>query len=284
MRGTRAGLLSIAGLALAAAGCGGSAGVTAVEEPPAFVAGTAAVQGTVTGASAGMRVSVVGTPLSADVDEEGQFAVSSVPAGTITLRFEGAGADARLALSGVQDHQVTSIDVTVSGSEARLNNAPTCGPTADTFFTGQIDSISGTRLVVSGRVVDASQVRKVWRGNRRITLDELQVGEKVKIWGMLRSDGSALADEIWALTSGDETWTTFTGRIESISNGSQTIASCTNPTLVVSGRTVFTGSNTAFKRSDGTTYDPAILVVGMTVYVEGWKRADGAVRATLVRL
>ncbi len=287
MRRTSAGLLSVAGLALAllAAGCGGSAGVTAGEEPTAFSPGNATVQGTVTGtATDGLRVSVVGTPLAADVDEEGQFALAGVPAGTVTLHFEGPGANARLAVNGVLDYQVTTIDVTVSGTVARLNATPRCGTTADTFFTGQLESVSGNRLVVSARVVDASQVQKVWRGNHRIALEDLQIGEKLKIWGSLRADGTALADEIWALTAGDETWITFSGRIDSVTPGAQAVAACNYPTLVVSGRTVFTNGNTVFKRSDGSTYDPSILAVGMTVYVEGWKKTDGSVRATLVRL
>ena len=287
MRRTRTALLSVAGLALAlaAAGCGGSASVTGTDDGSPSVSGNAALQGTVTGAGEGLRVAVVDTNLSTAVDEEGQFALAGVPAGTVTLRFEGGGANARLTVNGVQDHQVTSINVTVSGSEARMNATPTCSQTADTFFTGQIESISSTHLVVSGRVVDLSQVRKVWRGNHRIPLEDLSVGEKVKIWGTLRADGTALADEIWALTSGEETWLTFSGRIESVSASSQGVAArCVYPTLLVSGRKVYTSENTAFKRSDGSTYDPAILAVGMTVYVEGWKKTDGTVRATLVRL
>jgi hypothetical protein len=286
MRRTSAALFSIAGLALAlaAAGCGGSASVTSSSEPSAFTPGSAAVQGTVTGATDGLSVAVVGTPLTANLDEEGQFALWNVPAGTITLRFQGPTVDARLAVTGVQDHQVTTLHVTVSGTTAQNDVAPNCGPTAETFFTGQIDSINGTQLVVSGRPVDASQVNRVWRGNHRINLEDLRVGEKVKIWGTLRPDGSALADEIWALTEGDETWITFSGRIESISDGAAPVAACVYPTLVVSGTTVYTNGNTAFKRSDGSSYDASVLAVGMAVYVEGWKKADGSVRATLVRL
>lgn len=310
MRRTNTALLSAAGLALAlvVAGCGTSNSVTGEEGPVA--AGNAVLQGTVTGAGEGLRVSVSNTNLSATVDEEGQFALTGVPAGTVNLHFDGGGANARLTVEGLQDHQVTSINVTVSGAEARHNTPPSCGPTAETYFTGQIASISLPRLVVSARVVDGSQVRKVWRGNQRITLEQLAVGEKVKVWGTLRADGTMLADEIWALTAGEETWFTFTGVIEActMSSGTGDVhfnpnnpTPCSGsaqagpvhgnpnspgsyPTLIVSGRKVYTSSSTHFRRGDGTPYDPSILAVGMTVYVEGWKKTDDSVRATLVRL
>ena len=83
-----------------------------------------------------------------------------------------------------------------------------------------IDSIAGPRLVVAGRTVDASDVKKVWRGERRIQLSDLQVGEKVKVWGTLRGDGVVVAEEIAALTTGPgstgETWVAFRGKVESV--------------------------------------------------------------------
>jgi hypothetical protein len=282
--------LSLAGLAaaLAAAGCGGSAAVTGEEAAPPAT-GHAVVQGTVTGASAGLQVGAVGTPLVAPVDDDGQFALAGLPAGTATLRFEGAGLDARVPVPGLQDGRVTSITVHVSGGTAQLTGTPSCTPTAETFFSGTIDSIAGPRLVVAGRTVDASQIQKVWRGERRIQLADLQVGEKVKVWGTLRGDGVVVAEEIAALTTGPgatgETWVTFTGKVDSIGASSLDVRGNPNTgatTLVVKGTTVRTDGQTKVRRSDGSPMSVGEIQVGQTATVEGWKKADGSVRATQI--
>jgi hypothetical protein len=281
--------LSLAGLflALLAGGCGGSSAVTGPDSAPP-VAGNAVVQGTVTGASAGLQVGVVGTPLVAPVDDEGQFALAGVPSGTATLRFEGSGIDARVPVPGLQDGLVTSVTVQLSGGTAQLSGTPSCTPTAETFFSGTIDSIAGPRLVVAGRAVDASQVKKVWRGERRIELSELQTGEKVKVWGTLRGDGVVLAEEIAALTTGPgstgETWVSFTGKVESVGASSLDVQGNPNTgaNLVVKGVTVRTDAQTKVKRSDGSPMSLGEIKVGQTATVEGWKKTDGSVRATQI--
>jgi hypothetical protein len=281
--------LSLAGLAiaLAAAGCGGSAAVTGEGAAPS-AAGSAVVQGTVTGASAGVQVGAVGTPLVAPVDDDGQFALAGLPAGTATLRFEGAGLDARVPVPGLQDGQVTSITVHVSGGTAQLTGTPSCTPTAETFFSGVIDSIAGSRLVVAGRAVDASEVEKVWRGERRIPLSDLQVGEKVKVWGTLRGDGVVLAEEIAALTAGPgstgETWVSFRGKVESVAalDAAPGVRGSCVLRMKVAGRDVKTNASTVFRWSDGSDLDPYAIVSGDRAYVEGWSKPEGYVLATRV--
>jgi hypothetical protein len=281
--------LSLVALAAAlAGGCGGSSSVTG-PDPGAPVQGSAVVQGTVLGSLSGLQVGVVGTSLLAPVDDEGQFALAGVPSGTATLRFEGAGIDARLTVSGLQDRQVTSLTVQLSGGAAQLAGAPTCAPTAETFFSGTLESMSGTRLVVAGRQVDASQAQKVWRGDRRIQLADLLVGDTVKVWGTLQGDGVVLAVEIKALTPGNETgetWVTFTGKVEAVKSSSLDVAAHPNtgtyPVLTVSGTTVRTTAETKVKLSDGTAISASQVAVGQKVTVEGWKTTDGVVRAAKI--
>ncbi len=293
MRRTRIVGISVAGLCLAllSAACGGSGTVTGSDgaDPGSTTpaaAGNATLQGSVVDGSEGLRVDLVGSSLSARTDEDGQFALSGVPSGTVTLRFQGAGVNAQLVVPGVQDGKVTSITVRVAGSSAQMPTAPSCEPQADTFFTGAIESITGRTFVVAGRTVDVSQVQKIWRGSRRIYLDDLQVGEKVKVWGKLRSDGVVVADEI-ALMAGDTgddgtSWIAFSGTIEAVSSNALS-QSCLYPTLTVSGKKVLTGSGTTFIHANGTPYDGAELAVGMKVFVEGWKKSNGSINATLVR-
>jgi hypothetical protein len=300
-------LLLVGIAAVLAAGCGSSS-VTGADSPVG--GGAAVLQGGVVGAGLGLgssaatspvhalaggsgwTVTVVGTSLSAEVDDDGRFVLSGVPAGSVSLRIEGPGVSAQVSVSGLVDGQVTSIEVRISGGSAQLTAPPACAPSAETFFSGTLDAIAGNRLVVAGRSVDTSQLQKVWRGERRIQLSELVVGEKVKVWGQLRGDGVVVADEIAALTSdGGETWVTFTGKVESIGAKSLSLHGNPNtgtpstggyPTLVVKGITVRTGTETKVKRSDGSPMQPGEIQVGQTASVEGWKKSDGSVRATLI--
>jgi hypothetical protein len=297
--------LSLAGLALAlaAAGCSGPAAVTG-PDGSSSVSGAAVLQGAIVGAGlgssssnaavhalaggSGFRVSVVGTPLSTEVDEEGQFALAGVPAGSVRLRIEGPGVSAQLEVSGLVDGQVTSIQVRISGGVAELASAPTCAPTAETFFSGTVEQVSGTRLVVSGRPVDVSEIKKVWRGERRAQLSDLQVGDQIKVFGTLRGDGVVLAEEIAILSSepggGGDTWVRFTGTVESVSASSLDLHGNPNsgsyPTLIVKGTTVRTNEYTKVARSDGAPMSASEIRVGQTATVEGWRKPDGSVRAT----
>lgn len=281
------------GPALLTGGCGGSKAVTG--PGAATASGNAVLQGSVVGAGDGLQVLAVGTAVSASVDEDGRFVMSSLPSGTASLQFEGAGLSARVSVSGLQDGLVTSIDVTVSGSAVQLNGAPRCAPSSDTFFSGNLDQMAGTHLVVAGHAVDASANQKVWRGERRVQLTDLQVGERVKVWGLLRGDGVVLAEEIAALTTGvgdgSEVWTSFSGKVEAVSSsalGARSVHADPNggyfPTLVVAGRTVNTSDQTRFRWSDGSVLDPREIKAGQSAYVEGWKRADGSIRGTGFRV
>jgi hypothetical protein len=307
MRRANVSLLSVAGLAvvLAAAGCGSSSSVTGPEEAPPLATGAAVLQGTVSGggiaassrdgftasccAGSGWTVRIEGTALSTNVDEEGEFILSGVPAGTVTLIFEGPGGTAQLTVSGLVDGQVLSLQVHLSGGTATIAHQEACTPTRDTKITGALESMTGTQLVVGGNPVDASQVRKVWRGSRRAQLGELEVGEKVKVWGTLRGDGVIVAEEIQALTGagGQETWVTFRGTVQSVGFRALDLHANPNnpsprhyPKLMVSGTPVKTHNGTRFKWSDGTALDPGDIKVGDQAYVEGWKNPGGTVDAS----
>ncbi len=263
--------------------------------------GIAVVQGTVVGASATgssgdgfsalsgddtMTVRVEGTNISTGV-EEGHFILSGLPAGTVTLVFEGSGTSARLTVSGLRDGQVLSLQVHLSGGTATIASQQPCTPTKETKLTGKLDSMKGTQLVVRGRPVDASEIRKVWRGSGRIQLDHLDVGEKVKVWGMLRGDGVIVAEEIEALDARgkEKKWVTFKGKVQSVGFRALDVHGNPNvsyPKLVVAGRTVKTSAATKFKWSDKTGLNPGDIRVGDKAYVEGWKKSNGVVDATKV--
>jgi hypothetical protein len=292
--------LVLAGLAgVMTSGCGSSSAVTGPDDQP--VAGSSVLHGAllapgISSASAapgvsaqsvggGWVVSVAGTSLSTEVDQDGRFVLARVPAGSVTVKIEGPGVSAQVAVSGLVDGQVTSVEIRITGGSAQLASDPKCTPTAETFFSGSLDQISGTALVVAGRSVDASQIRKVWRGEKRIQLSELSVGEKVKVWGVLRGDAVVLAEEIAALTSGSDgnkAWTTFSGKVDSVEGKGflPTPTKPSYPSLYVAGRKVKTDAGTQFKWSDGTVLDAAQIRAGDQAHVEGWSLPEGYVQAT----
>jgi hypothetical protein len=286
--------LFLAGMAaaLSGAGCGKSDSVAAPSDT--LATGAAVLQGTVMGSPSGLQVAVVGTALVAPVDDDGQFALARVPSGTVTLKVEGAGIDARVSVSGLSDGQVTSIKVQISGGSAQLAGSPSCAPTAETFFSGMLEGVDGTRLVVSGRPVEASPSVVVWRGDRHANLDSLQVGDKLKVWGTLRGDGAMVAGEIQALTTepgpAGWTWVAFSGVIESLKASSRDVhVTCDTPetsypTLIVKGVTVTTNADTKFRRSDGSVMSGSEIKAGQTANVEGWKRTDGTVKAQILTI
>jgi hypothetical protein len=295
MRRTHFVCLLLAGMAaaLCGAGCGKSDSVAAPSD--ALATGAAVLQGTVMGSPSGLQVAVVGTALVAPVDDDGQFALARVPSGTVTLKVDGAGIDARISVSGLSDGQVTSIKVQITGGSAQLAGSPSCAPTAETFFSGMLESVVGTRLVVSGRQVEAGPSVVVWRGDRHAYLESLQVGDKLKVWGTLRGDGTLVANEIQALTTepgpAGWTWVAFSGVIESLKASSRDVhVACDTPetpsypTLIVKGVTVTTNADTKFRRSDGSVISGSDVRAGQTANVEGWKRTDGTVKAQILTI
>lgn len=296
--------LLLAGLAgVMMSGCGSSSAVTAPDEPVAkgasvlhgavLAPGLNGLSSAAPGVSAqsggsGWVVSVVGTSLSSELDRDGRFVLTLVPSGSVTLRIEGPGVSAQLVLSGLVDGQVTSVEIRVTGGSAQLTTAPQCTPTAETFFSGDLDKAAGTQLVVAGRDVDASQIKVVWRGARRIQLSDLVPGEPVKVWGTLRGNGVVVAEEIQGLSSGALTWVTFSGRVDQVDSSFVASVVTENPLpappakyprIVVKGITVKTSAETKVRRADGGEMAAGDIKVGQSAAVEGWKRTDGAVDA-----
>jgi hypothetical protein len=175
-----------------------------------------------------------------------------------------------------------------------VTGTPTCTPSAETSFSGQIDSVSSGQMLVSGRLVDLSKLQKVWKGNVRANLSDLRPGDRIKVWGTLRGDGVIVADEIVSLMNdAGETWFGFRGRVDGVSGSSARASDDVHgspnggggggggyyPTLSISGKTVYTSTHTRFKWSDGGTLDPREIKVGQSAYVEGYRNKDGAYKA-----
>lgn len=109
--------LVLAGLAsVITSGCGSSSAVTGADEQPgggasvlhgALLApgiGSASAPGvSAQSGGSGWVVSVAGTSLSSEVDEDGRFVLAGVPAGAVTVKIEGPGVSAQVTVSGLVD-------------------------------------------------------------------------------------------------------------------------------------------------------------------------------------
>ena len=119
---------------------------------------------------------------------------------------------------------------------------------SDTFFSGDLESISPTQIVVSRRVVDVTKLQKVWTPGGRAQMSDLKVGDRIKVWGTLRGDGVVVADEIMSVTNdAGETWFSFKGRVDGISGNTvralDDVRGGPNTgyyTLSIAGETVYT--------------------------------------------
>jgi uncharacterized protein DUF5666 len=73
-------------------------------------------------ASTTLTVTVNGTNITSNVDGNGNFQLTGVPPGNVTLMFSGAGANASITLSNVPANAQISITVTLNGNSAKLEN------------------------------------------------------------------------------------------------------------------------------------------------------------------
>jgi Domain of unknown function (DUF5666) len=196
------------GLAALAIACGGNASMTGSDAPAAAPGSQGAtIRGTVLGAAAAgelsasslgtMRVSVVGTSLQAMTDGSGSFTITGVPPGTVELRFQGSGVDARLTIDGLSDGQTLTLTVRVEG-----NNASRVGEGDDNDGQGEIE-FDGTvallnPLTIGGRrVTTNSSTRFLGDHNDPVPSSQvLRVGNKVEVEGRQQADNSVLAEKI----------------------------------------------------------------------------------------
>jgi uncharacterized protein DUF5666 len=68
-----------------------------------------------------LRVTIQGTNISTTVDGTGQFAMTGVPPGNVTLTFTGEGISASITLNNVQAGDEIRIEVRLNGSSARID-------------------------------------------------------------------------------------------------------------------------------------------------------------------
>ncbi len=262
----------------------------AVAQPAAAgatIAGTVRLAGVGSSAPGGvqalsntLRVSVVGTSISAATDGAGQFTLTGVPAGHVQLHFEGPGIDARLDLDGLQNGQTLTISVVCSGNQASMDDGRHSG---EVEFTGKISAVGSNQLTVSGKTVKTDSSTKVLdEKGAAITLASLKVGDAVSVEGTTETDGSILASKIRRDNgdgdgddddSGGTQQVQFSGSVGSVGAGQ----------LMVAGKTVMVGPGTTIVDSKGTKLMLTDIRTGDTVDVDGATQSDGSVLASKIK-
>jgi uncharacterized protein DUF5666 len=175
--------------------CGNASGPASPTGPSGTGSGGAVINGRVRGlstpvtansfaplATSSVRVTISGTNISSNVDGTGQFTLTGVPPGDVTMQFSGPGVSASITLKGVTADQQISIDVTLNGNSARLDS-DTRRKDGGHEIEGRITAAdaSARTITVGGSVIAVPAGTKIHLGETAKTFADLKVGVEVEV-------------------------------------------------------------------------------------------------------
>ena len=186
-------LVLAAAVALTPIACsdgGPSAGEPSSPASPTTELAGATINGLVVNPALPLNVAVANTPLSARVGGDGRFALARVPPGAVRLQFSGPSVNATLALGTLQEGQVVSITVSVSGNSATLqdgvsgrDNDRNDDGVADIEILGNVAGLTGgcpnRAFIAAGQNVVTTAATLF----RRVTCELLVNGQQVEVEG-----------------------------------------------------------------------------------------------------
>jgi hypothetical protein len=285
---------------LLAAACGGDASLSSVG--PSSASAGASISGIVRGSAltptpsrtlseatfssldtrGGVTISVVGTGISTNADNQGQFALNDVPSGTVVLNFSAPGSNATATLQGVGPGDRVQITVTVNGNNAHIdsehhNNGE---------ISARINSIdSGNNSFQAGNLTIKTTSSTVIRhGSQRLQFSDLHVGDHVQVRGT-RDGSTVTATEIKVEQGGrrdddedddddDDHEAEVEGRVSGLSN-----SSCPGITFMIANTKVIADQNTTYRSTSCSA-----IKNDLKVEVEGSRQSDGSVLARRISL
>ncbi len=236
-------LVSLLSAVALSSACGGSS-QSGSPGAPSTVASTtsASIAGTVMSAASGLSVNVAGTSIRGTVSKRGRFELSSVPAGSVALNFQGRGTNATLSVGSVKAGDQIDITVTVGSSSAHLG--------ADMVeVKGSVSNLAGScpdlSFSVKGKTVTTSEATEFKDGS----CSDVQNNRQVEIHGASLPEGGVVATEV-EIKSGDgedepddpdePDETEIKGAVDNLSG------TCPSLSFTVKGASVVTDGGTRF--------------------------------------
>lgn len=150
-----------------------------------------------------LTVSINGTTIKSTVDARGQFTLSDVPTGPVTLTFTGSGVNATVAITVAANEDV-KITVTVNGNSARIDSEEHHGHDNNGELTGTVSALdtAAATFMVGTQLVHVPVAATIRHGDRVLALTDLHDGDHVEVRGTL--SGSTLeATEVKVEQEGD---------------------------------------------------------------------------------
>lgn len=198
-------------------------------------------------ATGSLKVTISGTDISTTVDGTGQFTLTGVPPGDVTLQFTGAGVSATIKLSGVTTGDQIHIEVTLNGTGARLDSESRHRDSDGNSneIEGHITAIAAaTRTITVGtKPVVVPDTAKIHRGSTTLAFTDLKVGQEVEVHGAL--NGTTFTATDVAVEDDDED-DDHDGLSEASGTVSALTAGCPSITFMLKDVKVQTSSATRF--------------------------------------
>src|SRR5262245_31671603 len=230
----------------------------------------------------GVTISVVGTGISTNADNQGQFTLDNVPSGTVVLNFSAPNSNATVTLQGVGAGDRVQITVTVNGNNAHIdsehhNNGE---------ISARITSIdSGNSSFQAGNLTIKTTSSTVIRhGSKTVAFSDLKVGDHVQVRGT-RDGSTVTATEIKVEQGGqggdnegdddddNDHEAEVSGRVSGLLNSNSN--SCPAIAFMIGNTKVTADQNTTY----GNNTSCSAIKNDLKVEVKGTKQNDGSVLA-----
>ena len=289
-------------VALITAACGGNAALSPVG--PSSASSGASISGIVRGsavtptpsrtlgedtfaaldARSGVTISVVGTGISTNADNQGQFTLSDVPSGTVVLNFTGPGSNATATLQGVGPGDRVQITVTVNGNSAHIDSEHHNNGEISARITS-IDS-GNTSFQAGNWTIKTTTSTVIRHGSKTVAFSDLKPGAHVQVRGT-RDGSTVTASEIKVEQNGqggdadddddeedDDHEAEVEGRVSGLSN------SCPGITFMIGNTKVTADQNTTYGKGSSC----GAIKNDLKVEVDGTKQSDASVRARRISI
>ena len=293
-----AGMAVLSVVGLLAAACGGDGSLSSIG--PSSASGGASISGIVRGSAltptpsrtlseetfrtldtrSGVTISIVGTGISTNADNQGQFTLDNVPSGTVVLNFSAPGANATATLQGVGPGDRVQITVTVNGNNAHIDSERHNNGEISTRITS-IDS--GNKSFQAGNwTVKTTGSTVIRHGSKTVQFSDLKPGDHVQVRGT-RDGNTVTASEIKVEqgegqrgdNDDDDDDEDNEAEVEgSVSNlGS---SSCPGITFMIGNTKVTADQNTTYRRTSCSA-----IKNDLKVEVEGRRQNDGVLASRI---